>query len=77
MVRHLFFVQHDDEMAENFDLMVEAGSAERAVELWRKYYWDDEEPDMDPDRVFAVRPNGLEGALPWNTDRMECVIDNR
>lgn len=61
----IFYVNHEDDDGENFDLVVEAASPEDAAALWRGYY--EFVADMVPNRVFTVPTvTGTPRAWDWD-----------
>lgn len=74
----LYLITAEDEDGENFDMVVQAISIERAVELWREQ-WDFDETvniDDEPDPVWArdivyLAPSGANietAARVWRID---------
>lgn len=61
----IFYVNHEDDDGDNFDLVVEAHSPEDAAALWREYY--EFEDDQTPNRVFTVPTvTGAQKVWHWN-----------
>jgi hypothetical protein len=64
----LWYIRCQGEDGQDFDLLVRALTEERAIELWKEYYFQDfDQEDGIPqiDKIGIVPSSNTEGAINW------------